>query len=432
MSSCRLFADKTAVLFVFCIVVQVSITALSATTGRSISAVVYAAGANVSGAMVIASGPNGYGTATTTPNGQYNITEGLKTGNYTVTVIKEGYVNTEIPNVQVTVGSVITQNLELNLSGGIYGRVVESGIPAVGLKDVVVTATPSDSNSAYGWTTVTDENGNYSMATNLGAAAYNITASFPKGHVPNMVRISTVEGLMLAAPDLVLDPSGIITGRVTDPYNNPLKNASVAAISTEYVGFAQTNETGYYVISSGLGRGSYDLTASYLGFYSNPTSVSLSKGQRVDYINFQVTFPPPKATGAISGKITDKNSNPIAGAHVIADGGVAGSGSEYTDDEGNYVMTGDLGAGTYTVTASALGYLSQNVTDVNVTINQVTSNVNLTLSKIPPEQSGSIAGIVTGEPGAIPEFQYPIAAVVIAAVTTLALVKSLKKSRRTA
>jgi hypothetical protein len=167
-----------------------------------------------------------------------------------------------------------------------------------------------------------------------------------------------------------------------------------------------------------------------LGFYSNPTSVSLSKGQKVDYINFQITFPPPKATGAISGKITDKNSNPIAGAHVIADGGAAGSGSEYTDDEGNYVMTGDLGAGTYTVTALALGYLTQNVTGVTVTIDQTTSNVNLALSRIPAGQSGSIVGTVTGEAGAIPEISNPMAIVIITSAITLALARSLKKQTK--
>jgi hypothetical protein len=418
-----------AAVFSICLLFQVYIVAFSVLSGRA-NSLVYAAGVNVSGATVVAYGVNGSGMATTNLNGQYNINEGLKTGNYSVRVIKEGYVSLEIPNVLVAVGSATTQNMHLNLSGGIHGTVVESGIPAVGLEGVVVTAIPSEGNSTYGWTAVTDANGNYSMATNLGAVAYNITAFFPAQHVPNTVTISAVEGIMLAAPDLALDPSGIVTGRVTDPYNNPLKNASVTAISTEYMGFAQTNETGYYVISSGLGRGSYGLIASYLGFFSNPTSVSLSKGQKVDYINFQVTYPPPEVTGTISGKITDKNSNPIAGAHVTADGGAAGSGSEYTDDEGNYVMTGDLGAGTYTVTASALGYLTQNITGVTVTVDHTTSNVNLALSRIPAEQSGSIIGTVTGEAGAIPEVQNPIAIAIITSAITFALVKSLKKKAK--
>ena len=421
--------DVIAAVFSICLLFQIYIIAFSVLSGRA-NSLVYAAGVNVSGATVVAYGVNGSGMATTNLNGQYNISEGLKTGNYTVKVIKEGYVSSEVPNVLVAIGSATTQNMHLNLSGGIHGRVVESGIPAVGLGGVVVTAIPSEGNSTYGCTAVTDANGNYTMATNLGAAAYNITAFFPAQHVPNMLRISVVEGIMLAAPDLALDPSGIITGRVTDPYNNPLKNAGVTAISTEYLGFAQTNETGHYVISSGLGRGSYNLTASYLGFFSQPTSVSLSKGQRVDYINFQITFPPLTPTGTISGKITDKSGYPITGAHVTADGGVAGSGSEYTDAEGNYLVTGDLGAGTYTVTASALGYLTQNTTGVTVTINHTTSNVNLALSRVPAEQSGSIIGTVTGEAGAIPEVQNPVAVAVIASATTFALAKSLKKKAK--
>jgi hypothetical protein len=71
--------------------------------------------------------------------------------------------------------------------------------------------------------------------------------------------------------------------------------------------------------------------------------------------------------------------------------------------------------------------LTQNVTGVTVTIDHTTPNVNLALSRIPAEQSGSIIGTVTGEPGAIHEVQNPIAVAIIASATTFALVKSLKK-----
>ncbi len=48
----------------------------------------------------------------------------MKTGNYTVTVIKEGYLDTEIENIIVTAPSETSGvNVYLNKSGGISGKV---------------------------------------------------------------------------------------------------------------------------------------------------------------------------------------------------------------------------------------------------------------------------------------------------------------------
>ncbi len=143
-----------------------------------------------------------------------------------------------------------------------------------------------------------------------------------------------------------------------------------------------------------------------------------------------LTVTPPAASGIIMGTVTDtSNGNPIANATVSASGS-GGSGSGETDSNGNYVISTGLGAGTYTVTASAHGYQDQNKTNVSVTINQVTPNVNFQLSKIPTAQSGTITGTVTGAPGAVPEFQTPIAVALSLTLVAVAAGRLLSRTKR--
>jgi hypothetical protein len=76
------------------------------------------------------------------------------------------------------------------------------------------------------------------------------------------------------------------------------------------------------------------------------------------------------------------------------------------------------------VFVSAVGYLDQNMTNVSVTVGQETPNINFQLSKIPSSQSGSISGTVTGDENPVPEFQYPIAVMLVTTLIAVAIVKS--------
>ncbi len=80
------------------------------------------------------------------------------------------------------------------------------------------------------------------------------------------------------------------------------------------------------------------------------------------------------ALGAISGiVINQEDSQPIEGAYVRAD-----SYSDYTNEDGEYLISG-LPAGTYDVIASAIGFESDTVEDVEVTVGH-TAIVNFELT----------------------------------------------------
>ncbi len=136
-----------------------------------------------------------------------------------------------------------------------------------------------------------------------------------------------------------------------------------------YYGTDETDATGHYSISSGLGTGTYMVTAYVTGGTGIPaTNVSVTAGQETSNVDIQVilvTPPPPTFSGTITGRVTNaSNSQPIADAHVVAEGDTSSYGSNYTDTDGYYIIAEDLDTDTYTVTASAFGYQDANLTMV--------------------------------------------------------------------
>jgi len=354
----------------------------------------------------------------TDANGDYLIAENLATGTYNVTASDpEGHLEKTVGNIAVTAG-VETKGVDLALerSGIISGEVTDavSGLP---LQSVVILAENATGETLFGdQYAITDASGNYRINTNLATGTYNVTAWFPEGHLDKTVSGIAVTAGAEVTVDLALTPSGIISGRVTaTPGGEPLADASVLAMYESYMGTAYTNTTGYYKISSGLGNGTYMVMATYSGQYGWAMDVNVVEGSETPNVNIAIDVEP---SGIITGKVTDTSSKPITSALVMAEG-PAGSGEAYTDANGSYVISSGLGTGTYTVNASAPGYSTQTADSVSVTVGQVTS-VDFQLSKLPPEQLGSISGTVEGDMNPIPEIQHPI--VILLIVTSVAVV----------
>ena len=410
-----------AMIFSILLASVIQISAVGISISSRFSGTVYAAtGVPIANAIVVATGPAGSGYATTSSSGQYTIDKGMPTGTYTVSVIKEGYLNAQIENVQVTVGHETTgTDLYMGLSAGISGKVTDSasGLP---IQNIVVTAFTGGS---FGWTGFTDSNGNYNIATNLATGTYNVSVMMPEGHIMKSTTTSATAGAQKTGVNLALDPSGILSGRITStPDGAGLANVTITVMAGagQYYGFTQTNATGQYRISSGLGTGTYDVMAIYYagGMPSiNQTEATVTAGAETSNVNLQLAVSPPPPSGIVTGMVTDVSSGkPITGAHVTASG--PGSGEADTDSNGNYIISTGLGTGTYTVSASASGYQQQTKSSVSVTENQVTT-VDFQSSSIPPAQSGKISGTVQGDPNAIPEFQYPIVVVVVTLIAAL-------------
>jgi hypothetical protein len=415
--------------------VNCSLILVSQVSNVHFSGVVYAApGIAIANAVVSADGVNGSGTAITDSGGHYSINEGLPTGTYNVTAFAIGYLMANVTNVHVTVGLTTSGiNLYLNRSGGIVGKVTDAvtTLPVAGVSIFAVS-----SGGTFGWIATTDSNGDYNITTNLGTGTYNVTANNPTGHITKTISgVSVTAGTLTTGVNLALNKSGIISGRITAyPSGSPLGNASVTAISGQYIGSATTNATGYYRITTGLGTDTYTMYASYgLTGFNVTSGVVVTAGLETSNVDMFIIVIAPPPSGIITGKVTDmSSSDPIEGAFVEATG-LGGFGFATTDSNGDYVISSGLDTGTYDVTASATGYNDTTITGVNVIVNQTTPNVNIQLTKIPSEQSGSIEGDITGDSNPVPEFASPALLFLTTVAATIALVfvkkRTIQKTR---
>jgi hypothetical protein len=353
----------------------------------------------IDGASVTASGPEGYGSASTDSLGHYNITRGLMTGNYTVTVSASGYLDAMTENVAV-IGGLETSNVDfmLSVSGAISGKVTDaiSSLPLKGAMVEVLNATGSGTSQ----TAFTDENGDYLVNTNLATGTFNVTAS-STGHI-----IKTVSGITVTAGvgtknvDLALEKSGTISGTVTDSVSSaPLESVAILAstVGGVFGGFAVTNTSGQYNINTNLATGTYNVSALFPDLHVSKTvsGIAVTAGAET------TTDLALDRSGIISGRVTGSSSGqPVAGASVIASSGLAYFGSAKTNTTGHYRIASGLGTGTYTVMAS-FGMAVNMTFGVSVVAGSETSNVDIELIIIP---SGTIIGRVTNSTGSPIEF----------------------------
>ncbi len=417
-------------------------------TGKSNAGIVYGANGPLAGVIVSAEPAledgNGSGSAITDHSGFYTMTTGLVTGSYNVSAFAIGYIANMVGFVNVTAGETTPGvDIELQASGGISGTVTDaiSGNPVNGTN---LYAELSNGTSTYGWFGTTGTDGKYLIATNLVTGTYNVSVLFPPdGYFKQMTTANVVIGIETTDVNLQLPRSGIISGKVADPNGTGLVGVSVSAFSEDFSSFGSgtTDSSGNYRIATGLGTGNYSVYASGYGNYTayggllSPTPVAVLAGQETSSIDIELTpviIPPPQQSGTITGRVTDQSDNPISDAFVSATGS-NGSGYASADSNGYFNISSGLGTGDdYNVSATASGYYPAFYsTLVSVTVNEVTPNINIQMTPVPPQTYGTITGTITGSLNPIiPEFQYPMMAVLFSMLFTAGSVLTLRARHR--
>ncbi len=177
--------------------------------------------------------------------------------------------------------------------------------------------------------------------------------------------------------------TGGISGIVTDSATgNPIVGARVCAMRG---GNALTNENGEYLIEN-LNPGDYRVTASAEGYRCKtyPAMVTVVSGQITPNINFALSPFVPPATGSISGTVTTKTGEPIAGAVIMATTmrrhrPGRGIGRAVSGSDGTYLIDA-LRPGEYRVMARAQGFKPAVYPElVVVQEGQNTPNINFVL-----------------------------------------------------
>jgi hypothetical protein len=176
---------------------------------------------------------------------------------------------------------------------------------------------------------------------------------------------------------------GTIDGRVRSAID--CHDISGATVSADGVS-TTTNSSGLYSLALSAGTGvSVKVTAS--GWISQTTTMNVYPGVGTQAEFFIATG------GQLNGTVVDTNGAPISGTTVTANGGYAPTSLTMTADSLGKFASGWISTGTYTVTASAVGFNTA-TTSATLTAGQ-TTNVTLTLTSGTSSGPGAIAGTVT-------------------------------------
>jgi YD repeat-containing protein len=257
-------------------------------------------------------------------------------------------------------------------SGATTGSVVVTagGTPSNGS---TFTVTPSPSITSLSATTgaagtsITITGSNFGSSQGSSAVKFNglpaattawatgsISATVPSGVTTGPVTV-TVNGQTSNGITFTPITTGGLSGTVTNAVGGAaISGATVQVLQNGAVkGTATTNGAGSYSISN-VAAGSYDEQVSAAGFGTAlQSSIAITANQTATS-NVSLSAP-----GTISGTVTQSDGvSPIAGATVQVLVGRANGTAATTDVNGAYSITG-LSAATYTVQASATGYVTR-------------------------------------------------------------------------
>jgi protocatechuate 3,4-dioxygenase beta subunit len=226
---------------------------------------------------------------------------------------------------------------------------------------------------------------------------------FKRGIIAEVLISLLIVGLLVNCSLLLVSCVSDVrfTGVVYAATGVPVANAKVDAVGENGSGSAYTDSSGAYLINSGLGTGTYNVTATATGYVDlQNTSVQVTVGHKTSGVDFYLSL-----SGEITGKVTDSVTLAplqyvLVYAYPSSGGGsiFAYVSSAITDSNGDYTIATNLATGTYNVTVLyPTGHITGTVSDVSVTAGKITSGINLALA-----ESGIISGTITAYPSGAP------------------------------
>jgi hypothetical protein len=206
------------------------------------------------------------------------------------------------------------------------------------------------------------------------ASVVAVRAVFPDGAIVVQSNVSANQEIVLRD---FAQTFGSVSGVVTNPAGLPVAGVTVSCGPISAI----TGADGTFLIPELCAGLTYAFTAS--SPTSQPTTVrdvAVTTGQTT-IANFTVQLKPGDIAGTIRNSAT---SDPIAGATVSCAGQTRQTGAD-----GTYRFSNLAAGGGYTVSASAQGYVTKEVTGVTVQPTQTTT-VDISLDVVPGTISGKL------------------------------------------
>ncbi len=366
-------------------------------------------GKPISGIVVAAESPHSANYDVTMDDGVFVLDTSLKTGLHKIYTFKPGIDTTRLHNllnntelgmllqskfpsffkiqnegytmystaIEVEQGKLTTLNIQLKSSQIISGTVQDAnGNP---IPDVAVFAFNSNGTMAN-TAAITDSNGKYTLNNDLSARTYTviIPALFSKGYAPasTSVQVPVTGGI-----NFVLHKSSIISGKVVNAKGDPVRNATVFAISkslnsdnTELAQFlaagaasTKTDDQGMFTMNRGIDKGTYIVTAAF-GNAPVSNSIEVQAGEGESIANITLNF---IDTIRASGKVVDSGGKPIENALLVPSFASAIPGTELfaarTNLDGAFSLTIPLQKNNNNSTKSLFSEISVSADGYNTT-----------------------------------------------------------------
>ena len=200
----------------------------------------YATGEAIAGATVTV--VPYYRTATTDSEGRYTI-ENIPSGSYyTVKVMSPDYGEKSVNGITVEAGNTATVNIELIHNVTISGIITDS-LSGEGIAGATVTVTPSD------LTSITDDDGRYTIGNIPGVSQYTVTAMAPSYRTKSVSEI-TVTAENIAIVNIALSVGFKILS-IDDIPNDQGKQVRISWIGHPYDAL---NAAGYVITKYSIWR----------------------------------------------------------------------------------------------------------------------------------------------------------------------------------
>lgn len=269
-------------------------------------------------------------------------------------------------------------NTEGTTKGIISGIVTgESGNKIVGAEVIL-----NINNKEYLKTT--DRYGRF-FINEVEASSNNSVTVSKAGYSSSSTRFDVIQG-EVSKVEIVLG-SGSIQGKITDENNNPIEGAEVYSVIGQKKFSTISKADGTYILGDLPAGDNHKINVEMQGYESAyADNVKVNIGESTKGIDFKLII----NSGAISGIVKDNEGNALSGVTMIAIGNDNKEYKALTNENGQYkieyIEVGDQ----YIVTATKEGYLEMAVSNIKVSKDSVTENVNFELEK----SLVSITGIV--------------------------------------
>ncbi|MDW7679663.1 MAG: carboxypeptidase regulatory-like domain-containing protein [bacterium] len=314
---------------------------------------------------------NGTSSDTSRYDGFYSLK--LSAGTHQLNVFKTGYFQPQPKKITLISGDIKTnQNIDMSsAAAAISGKIIGNGNTIAIAK--VIAIQNSDSIVTY-----SDYTGNFFFS--IAPGIWKLIAQKEGFQENSLQNIAVQANQKLQGVDINLVPnSATIKGVITDSQGNHLTQATIICNERKLAAISTTD--GNYSLS--LSPGTVTLTASKSGYLSQTTNVTITNGQS-QTINFLLD-----KLAALSGKITDTNSDPINQAEVFVFQS-ADTTTTYTDYNGDYQLF--LSGGTYLLQADKIGYTQVQQQITIPSGNSISRNMQLQFN---PGEIAQIAGLIT-------------------------------------